>query len=520
MQKKGRKLIYILLVIAVLIAIGIPFGKGWLYGVLEKQLRTQLDDLPAEYDSLYSDWHRSVIVIEGLSLAEDRSDTVCAATTGLSIGELRIQGFDILPYLLKNTLSFERVILNHATITQGTRQPQAPSRKTAPFRALQIGEIRLNDFRLLYADSGSCRYSTQVRSAAAVVHSLSIRSTDHDKHYKASRIVLQHTDLHLEDSLYRIGITRIDYDQREKSLTIDTIRIKPLLTRLAFARRSGYERDRIDGVVPYVRLRGLDIGYGDSTDVSVTSLRTQGFVKFFRDKRFPHTNLTKPLPHALVQQLPFNLRIDSLHIDKSYIEYEEHPEKASYSGKIFFDDLAGVITNISSHPQTDDASMRVQASARFLGASRINLKAALSLSEQASTVEGMLEGLELDKLNALVEPMAAMKIESGFLHRLSFHFYFNDFRADGSVKLNYENLRIISLRRKDDKSEDDKKDNIQTFILNTFVIKRNMTTDLPEDKRTGVIVNERDKTRSIFNYWWKSVFAGIKSAMNITDNGG
>lgn len=519
MQKKGRKLIYILLVIVVLIAVCIPFGKGWLYGVLEKQLRTQLDDLPAEYDSLYSDWHRSVIVIEGLSLTEGRSDTVCAATTGLRIGELRIQGFDVLPYLLNKTLSFDLIIVNHATITRGPRQPQDPSRKTASFQALRIGEIRLNDFRLLYADSGSCRYSTEVRSSAAVVHSLSIRPTDQDKHYKASRIVLQHTDLHLEDSLYQIGIRRIDYDQREKSLAIDTIRIKPLLNRLAFARRSGYERDRIDGIVPYIRVKGIEIGYAGSPHVSVTSLRTQGFLKFFRDKRFPHKNQAKPLPQALVKQLPFRLHIDSLHIDKSYIEYEEHAEKASYSGKLFFDDLAGVITNISNRPHTDDARMGVQASARFLGASRINLKAALSLSEQASVVEGMLEGLELNKLNALIEPMAAMKIESGFLHRLAFHFYFNDFRADGSVKLNYENLRIISLRRKDDKSQDDKKDNIQTFILNTFVIKRNMTTDLPEDKRTGAIVNERDKTRSIFNYWWKSVFAGIKSAMDISDNG-
>lgn len=519
MQKRGRKLIYILLVIAVLLVVGIPFGKGWLYGVLEKQLRTQLHDLPARYDSLYTDPHRGVIVIEGLALAEGHPDSVCAVTTGFRIGELRIQGFDILPYLLGKTLSFDLIILNHATITRGPRQLQGSSAKAAAFRALRIGEIRLNDLRLLYADSGSCRYTTEVRSSAAVVHSLSIESTDRAKHFEAARIVLQHTDLHLEDSLYQIAIRRIDYDQRERSLAIDTIRIKPLLNRIAFARRSGYERDRIDGIVPYVHVKGINLVQTESLTVSATHFRTQGFVKFFRDKRFPHKKQTKPLPYALVKQLPFTLRIDSLHIDKSYIEYEEHAEKASYSGKLFFDDLVGEITNISSHPQTDDTQMGVRASARFLGSSRINIKAALSLSEQPSFVEGAIEGLQLDKLNALIEPMAAMKIESGFLHRLAFRFYFNDFRADGSATLNYENLRMISLRQKDNRSEDDKKDNLQTFILNTFVIKRNMTTDLPEDERTGTIVNERDKTRSIFNYWWKSVFAGIKSAMNISDGG-
>jgi hypothetical protein len=42
-----------------------------------------------------------------------------------------------------------------------------------------------------------------------------------------------------------------------------------------------------------------------------------------------------------------------------------------------------------------------------------------------------------------------------------------------------------------------------------------MDEDVARDKRTGTIEFYRDQKRSIFNYWWKSVFSGIKSAYKI-----
>jgi hypothetical protein len=36
-----------------------------------------------------------------------------------------------------------------------------------------------------------------------------------------------------------------------------------------------------------------------------------------------------------------------------------------------------------------------------------------------------------------------------------------------------------------------------------------------DDKRKGNIGFDRDTKRSVFNYWWKSVLSGIKSAYNL-----
>jgi hypothetical protein len=36
-----------------------------------------------------------------------------------------------------------------------------------------------------------------------------------------------------------------------------------------------------------------------------------------------------------------------------------------------------------------------------------------------------------------------------------------------------------------------------------------------KSERTGTVEFYRDTRRSIFNYWWKSVFSGIKSAYKL-----
>jgi hypothetical protein len=93
------------------------------------------------------------------------------------------------------------------------------------------------------------------------------------------------------------------------------------------------------------------------------------------------------------------------------------------------------------------------------------------------------------------------------------------------AQMNYQGLKVVMFkdpqasengkRKRKKKDEDGKKDNLKTFLLNTFILKKNMDGSLPEEERTGTISFERDKTRSIFNYWWKSLFSGIKSAFHL-----
>ncbi|MFZ6008957.1 MAG: hypothetical protein ACOYXT_01320, partial [Bacteroidota bacterium] len=62
---------------------------------------------------------------------------------------------------------------------------------------------------------------------------------------------------------------------------------------------------------------------------------------------------------------------------------------------------------------------------------------------------------------------------------------------------------------------DVKEDKLRSLIVNAFVVRKNMDEKLSEEKRSGTIMFYRDNSRSIFNFWWKSLFSGIKSAYNL-----
>ncbi|MDZ7774970.1 MAG: hypothetical protein U5L09_04815 [Bacteroidales bacterium] len=110
-------------------------------------------------------------------------------------------------------------------------------------------------------------------------------------------------------------------------------------------------------------------------------------------------------------------------------------------------------------------------------------------------------------LNPMVTPAASVQIKSGKTKTLAFSFSYDDDIASGEVTFEYENLKVILLNKKSNPQA------VKSFLANTFIIKKN---NLQQDKswKKGTISFERDKKKSVFNYWWKSVLSGLKDAVN------
>lgn len=510
---RRRKVLYFLGVLITLLIVAIPIARWSIFNTLERKLRDKISSLASDgwvitYDSLYSDYHQGLLAVNGLvwrrtgSGADPSSDLVKA-------GEVRIKGLALIPLLLKSTIAVDQVIINDVRLSANAKPDWFSTSGTTPEDDLRltIARFRVNALNV-------CHQSDSVLVEAAAIDNLTIHTQiDRPVSIDATRIQLVHVDMAVEEGLYRLTARMLEYDMQDHSLKMDTVRIKPQLDRQEFAKYVGIERDRIEGVIPFVQITGLIFNREESFSIRAEAIRLQGFLKFFRDKRLPHAGTYKPLPYLQMRVLPVKLHIDTITIEKSYVEYEEYAESATGPGKILFDDLTGTLANVSN---IDSGKLNISASARLMGTGLLRMSGELNPTDKPSILRGRLSSFELTHLNKMLEPMAAMRIESGRLHTLHFDLRFNETNAHGSVLLNYNNLRMISLKSSGDgKNSGSGQDDIQTFILNTFVIKRNMTDNLPPDKRTGTIYYERDKSRSIFNFWWKSVFAGIKSTLKI-----
>jgi hypothetical protein len=276
----------------------------------------------------------------------------------------------------------------------------------------------------------------------------------------------------------------------------------------------GKEHDYIDATIPEVNISGISWFVYPRPALMIDRITTIFYMNLYRDKRYPFREVKdKKLPSHLLQSLPFELMVDTILVKKSYVKYEEHPEEGDAPGNIFFDDLYATIHHLNNNPMLRQP-ITMTTMARFMGNGNLNAHFTFPFDTTAPyTVSGALENMPLALMNPMLIPAAKAKIERGRMKKLSFDFSYTPEGSSGEVMLNYDDLKILTLRETG--KDEEKVSHLKTLLLNTFIIKKNMNEDMEADERTGKIDFARDPLRSVFNLWWKSILSGVKSAYNL-----
>ena len=536
MRKRTKNTIATLILIIISIT-ALVMIRSYIFHSVRSKVQQKLEALNkgefhVQYDSIYIDWRKNIIVIDNLNLKKDAYDTTCIYPEFISAGQVRIEGFRLLKFVFKSNLSFESVHIQdpHIVLREHSNMfLDSASRRDNEF-TISIDHILLSSAHLEFTDSASCKLITDFKS------DISASTVDLGFHvgqpflFKVGNLRFDSTNINLPQAYYDLNIRSARIDFVKGQLDLDTMKIIPQFSKIAFGRKKGFETDRFEGVIPFMKLSGFSLEYPDTVSLKAINAEMQIFLKVFRDKRLIHLKKFKPLPLKQLSKLPFGLKIDTLQITKSFIEYEEFLENANEPGKVFFDDLTAFVYNINNDPVETDGETTLRAHALLMGQGDLKVSTVFPWkSGQKCVTEGSLENFSITKMNSVLESAANMKAESGDLNSLTFKFAYNSIRSEGELELNYHNLKLTSYKsdeklekqakrkkgKKGKETDDPVKDNFKTFIINAFVIRKNMDENLPEDKRTGTILFYRDTSRSIFNYWWKSLLSGIKSAYNL-----
>lgn len=531
-----KRTIYGLLIIA-LTATVLVVARSYVLKNVQDNLLDKIEALnksaiKIHYDTIYLDWKRNILTIEKLVIEKDAYDTTCVYPEFISCGKVTIKGLGLLSLIFQNELSIETVSLfkPHWVVHEKSDllKLDSTSRKAVAFE-MYIKNIRIDSMRMEFMDSTNCSVKTGMRTNATI-HDFNLAThPDRKMDFSFSEFNTSHSRIDIPRAFYTFTIRESKLNLQAHSLAIDTIKIIPSFGKLQFGRKAGNDLDRIEGVIPFFKISNLNLHFADTVLVDAGDAEIQFFLRIFHDKRLPHKAKLVPLPITQIRKIPFGLLINKLNIVKSFVEYEEVPAEADESGKIFFDNLEGSLSSVTNDPNTIDSEMLLLAKGDFMGQGKLSVEAKFPYNpEKSGSVKGSLRALSFAKLNSMVEPAAKIKFESGVLNRLDFNFRFNDRVANGELSINYEDLKLLSLKsdeqmekvekrkRKTRKSEEElRTDNLKTFIINAFVVKKNLDERVPKDERTGTVQFERDRSRSIFNFWWKSIFTGLKSAFNL-----
>ena len=521
MSNANRWIISLLAVIAIAVAAFI-WVRSYVFDKLDVSIQKRLTSLKVSgfnvrYDSLSVDWWDNVIKVQNLVMEKNAYDTTCTYPEFISASLVRAEGVRLLQLIFNNTLSVESIYLDAPRIVlreNSLLELDSVSEQQNEFTLL-ADHLHMRQGNLTYIDSGACKVVAEVNTDLSLAGMMLDFHVDGRLKYQAEILTMDGAEIQMPQDFYTFHVEQVKMNFLQRALAVDSIRIIPGYSKVAFGRKHGFEIDRFEGLIPHFKASNFSFSFDDTAMVKANTAEIQFYLKIFRDKRLRFVVTKKLLPVSQLRDLPFTLVIDTLRVTKSYVQYEEIAEGTDEPGRVFFDNLYAQFANVNN--TSAQGEMKLTARSNLLGHGAVSLFATFPFGEnKRSSLAGALEDFNLPEINPMLTPTTRMMVESGKMKRLSFEFTFSAVRADGEIDMNYEDLKLVTFKDEEKtKGEELEKDNFKTFIMNTFVFRKNMDEDDPEDKRTGTIVYIRDDSRSIFNFWLKAVLSGIKSAYNI-----
>lgn len=328
--------------------------------------------------------------------------------------------------------------------------------------------------------------------------------------YKALYAKIPLARVAVSDSLYGLNIYNLELDTDNESIKIPLVKLVTRYERYEVGKLTGEQRDWLDLSFSGISIRQIEF----NQMITDTSLIAEAMhIAYFKARAFKDRRLTFPdkpdtrLPDALLRSLPVGIAIDSVLIEKGDVEYAERTPGSTAEALVKFNQLQATWLNVGNRSQKIKAPTSLEASAMFMN--EAYLKASFDLPnvafDKSYKATGTLHAMPLTSINNILQQSAGAKVVKGELKRMDFNFVYNNNVSDGDLALQYKDLNI-KLINKEDKSE--KK--LLTAVVNLLVVPAD---NLAGDKsfKKGEIHTERDKKRSIFNFWWKSLLSGIKS---------
>jgi len=516
MSSKKRSLTRVLLISIPLIIVLFLGGRYLVFRQIHSLIHERLtnlrkDGITIRYDEVRFNIWTGSFAVENLaaSLGKDSTDQGIVINTPLLV----VEGIQLVPFITSKTLTIDDIRI-HDPLLSYRAKTKLPGKETnrSFLENIEIKNIRISNAMVFWKDSVGMD-TTAILDLQLDIRDLGLRNNQDTLIWKDADLTARNIQLDFPNEYYGCTIKNIHLALNQGLFELDSLLIKPSLPKHAFMKKVNRQTDRIAGLVSTLSLKGFQLSNDTLLRLRAEKLFTNFYLDIFRDKRYPfYKDYFTKLPVHYVQQLPFQFEIDSFLVKDSYVSYEEYPDKGDSSGRVFFDKLNASITGLHNH--IDRKPISLYTSAALMGAGDLRAHFIFPTdTTQPYRASGSLKNFQMTRVNDMLGAAAKVKIKSGTMHELKFDFRYNPYRSDGEVELNYADLKIISLR--ENKKHEQATSFIKTLLLNTFIIKKKMDEDLPDDKKTGTVLFYRDTKRSIFNYWWKSLLSGIKSAYDI-----
>lgn len=308
------------------------------------------------------------------------------------------------------------------------------------------------------------------------------------------------------NKFYDIRTGKLEADNSK--LTIRKLAYIPKYSREAFVKAIPKEKDLYAINSGELSISGLDWGFKDEKFFfhSTSIIVDRAFANIYRGK-MPADDLTKkPLFNKLLRDIPFDMKINTVAVRNSTLQYEEEKTFEKGAGMLTFSKFNLYATNVSSaFEQTKVPDVKIHINCTFMESSPMKVDWSLNPLDKSDgfNIRGNIQNFPAENLEPFTKPYMNVTAK-GMLSEVYFNFTGNDKISRGDFAVNYDDLKVTVFKKNDRK----KKNKLLSAISNLFV-----KNDTDKEVKSAEIEVERIPEKSFFNFLWRSVAEGLKKIL-------
>jgi len=488
----------------------------WIEKKMEVTLNEKYNDYIFGIGKVKISFLKSSMTIENLTISSKNEVSGRKDLIG-EITSIRLKGIKLAKMVFKKEIAISEVTFYNTMLTGKIPLAKKSGPPVLSKLNIRVDNLIFNRLNLSFVDQLSDK-SFKVTNGLFNAYLLNIEKQD-----TISANILKQFDFEAEelvsissDSLYTYKARRFKYDETTKILALSGFTIQPNFSDYAFTSRKKYQSDRIEAAFSPVLVQGFSgselIRSGNLICSAIEIGKMD--VKTFRDKRKEFEHINKPAIQDLIYSYPAMVKVDSISILSGSVIYQEHAMKANEPGRISFTELNAriyLITNDTIYKK-EKAYLKFDVNAMLMGKGKLEILFNARLFDPQNTFSliGHLSGMDVSELNPILEKSSFISATSGKADALNFNFTANNHQATGDLVLLYHGLNVALINQRTDETSA-VKERLGSFVANIKILDSN---PLPgKEVRRGVIDNQRDPEKFLFNYCFRSILSGIKSSL-------
>ena len=455
----------------------------------------------------------------------------------IKLAKLKLTRISILEAYFKKRINMNAIVLDKPSINMlrfnVKAQPDTTKTATNLYQKISksLESVHIRSIKVLNANFDYIRGETG--TVLNAVKKLNISVTDvlidsvsqHDKErfYYSKDVAFELIGYESvsKDKMYTLKVDTLSGFANAGDIRMKGFQMIPMYPDLQFSRKYKTQRDRYDLKFPTIAFSGLDLerfnveGRLYAEALTIASAK----VKIFMNRELPPSkeNKSRNFPHIALQRVELPLIIDTVNLKNVDVAYTEYNPIAQERGTVNIDNLTGTIKNVTndSLQKSKNAFMAADLKAKIIKAADLDahLRFNLNAKDGAFTFRGNIGPMNMPALNPLASALGLVKIETGNIQKVDFDIKGNAVGSTGSLKMQYNNLKVQLLKEGED-GEAPKKKGLLSFLANKLVIK-DSNPEKGEALRVAPVLFTRSPSQSFFSLLWKSVFTGIRETVGI-----